>query len=188
MSLLNYKDINNAARCGRISGRLIIIALLFVFALSLSSCGFWLFPFTKEQVVTYNAVGKDYKEVYDMAVASAREAGFNEITRIGRRDAGDMKAFSATRGFGVTETSYMRVDVNKKSYRGRYSFTLSVISTRGSDFIIKKFIKAFSSRLVIEGIKGGKVPSSASRFDLRNNKIKRPIHIYERIPADDINF
>ncbi len=165
MSFLNYKGVDAPVRRSQSARRLMAVLALSLFAISLSSCGFWLFPFTKEKIVSYDAVGKDYREVYNMAVASARAIGFNELSPLG--DYQDPVTFQANKGFGFDETTFMIFDVSRKGYKGRYAFTLRVTSTRGGDAIIRKFIKTLSKRLVVEEIKGRSY-TPIPRTDLRN--------------------
>lgn len=131
------KNFTFKKKCISISGLLVLL-------LTLSSCGFWLFPVQHKVSKTFDIFGTDYQGLYDSALRSATDAGYDSILK-GKLD-GD---FRAEKGFGFDEVSVLTFHLDKKQYAGRFRFRVTVKSSRGSEKVIQSFVVAYSKYAMI---------------------------------------
>jgi hypothetical protein len=117
----------------------VLIALVLI----LTSCGFWLVPFRKEEVKSFALRSSEFGEAFDLSVKAANDIHFN--VEFKKKRAG---TFEGRRGFGIDEISILYFHL-QRGYKRKLYFTVRVKSSKNSAVIMKKFISSIDKYLDI---------------------------------------
>ncbi len=124
--------------------KLLIFPGLLILLVTLSSCGFWLFPVQHTVSKTFDVFGTDFKTIYDSSLRAATDAGYDSILQ------GTLEGdFRAEKGFGIDELTILTFHLDKKQYAGRFRFRVTVKSSRGSEKVIQSYVVAYSKYAMI---------------------------------------